>query len=218
MRKAVLFDMDGVLLQSEPIWISAKTHVLRKHHIPHSRLLSLQTIGLRLDEVVDYWFAHEQALKRERLEKEYLIHEITKSVEHFYERLARPSESLESALKKLKSNNFILGIASVSPMRLIQTFLTKNMLSEYFDHIISGELVQHSKPDPEIYLALAHDLGIQPSDCVAIEDSLNGLKSVQAAHMRPIFYSKYTHPIGEHLNIAHHTIDTFKNIPLHLFQ
>lgn len=217
MTKAVLFDMDGVLLQSEHIWIQAKTYVLKKYNIPHSRLLSLRTIGLRLDEVVEYWFEHEKkAFQKLNLKKDLLISEITDSVSYYYEKVSHPSEYLEHALEALAHNNYILGIASVSPSKLIHSFLVKNSLVHYFDRIISGESVTYAKPHPEIYLKLASMFGLKPAECVAVEDSLNGLRSVQAARMRSVFYNPNNEQDDVRLKLATYTINSFTEFPIHL--
>lgn len=217
MTKAVLFDMDGVLLQSEHIWIKAKTYVLQKYHIPHSRLLSLHTIGLRLDEVVDYWFEHERlAFRKLNLKKKMLIQEITDSVTYYYEKVSHPSENLEQVLQNLLKKNILLGIASVSPLRLIQSFLIKNSLYHYFDQIISGEAVTYAKPHPEIYLKLASRFSLSPAECVAVEDSLNGLRSVHLARMRSIFYNPNADQDTDRLQLATYTIQSFAEFPSHL--
>lgn len=217
MTKAVLFDMDGVLLQSEHIWIKAKTYVLKKYNIPHSRLLSLRTIGLRLDEVVEYWFNQERtAFQKLNIKKEVLMKEITDSVSYYYEKVSHPSEYLEQALNLLAHNNFTLGIASVSPSKLIHSFLLKNSLTHYFEKIVSGESVEFAKPHPEIYLKLASLFSLKPKECIAVEDSLNGLKSVNAAQMRSIFYNPNNEQDVNRLQLATYTIQSFSEFPLHL--
>ncbi len=189
MIKAVLFDMDGVLVDSEHLWTQTKIYVLKKYGVPHSRLLAINTIGLRLKEVVGYWFKTEELFKKNGLEEDLIIKEINDSIIYYYARQSLPIPYVGQALKLLKNQGLLIGLASVSNLNLINTFLEKNGLIGYFDKIISGEAVAKGKPHPEIYIKLTRLLGQQPSSCLAIEDSYNGLKASKSAQIPSIFFT-----------------------------
>lgn len=189
MIKAILFDMDGVLVDSEHLWTQTKIYVLRKYKIPHSRLLAVNTIGLRLKEVVDYWFKTENLFYKVGLEKGLIINEINDSIIYYYTKQSTPIPYVAQALEFLKNQGFLIGLASVSNLNLINTFLSKNGLNSYFDKIISGEAVAKGKPHPEIYVKLTHLLDQPPGSCLAIEDSYNGLKSSKSARIPSVFFT-----------------------------
>jgi len=86
-------------------------------------------------------------------------------------------------LDDLRDKNFKLAVASSSPLRVINFVLDMFSLHEYFPVVVSGECTERGKPDPDIYLHTADRLEVDPSECVAIEDSINGLKSAKAAGM-----------------------------------
>jgi HAD superfamily hydrolase (TIGR01509 family) len=89
-------------------------------------------------------------------------------------------------LKNLKKKNFVLAIATSSPQEVLNFVLEKLDIRKFFKVVISGDLVRRGKPDPEIYLLTVRKLGVDPKDCVVLEDSVNGVQAANNAGMKSI--------------------------------
>ncbi|MCM1468500.1 MAG: HAD-IA family hydrolase, partial [Alistipes sp.] len=95
-------------------------------------------------------------------------------------------EGVPGLLDYLKKNGVFIALATVSNRKRAEEFLRQGEISAYFDHIVSGDMVTKSKPDPQIYEKAAEGLGLSCSDCIAVEDSYNGVRSAYAAGCRVI--------------------------------
>jgi HAD superfamily hydrolase (TIGR01509 family) len=181
MIEAVVFDLDGVLIDSEPVWEEVRRGLVAErggHWAPDAqrRLMGMSTqewawylsddlgVGLPPEEVA--------ALVVDRMAARYR------------ERIPFLPGAVE-AVRRLAAR-WPLGLASSSPPVLIETVLEAAGLRSYFQVTMSTEQVPHGKPAPDIYLAVAARLGVSPADCAAIEDSSNGLRSAAAAGLRVI--------------------------------
>jgi HAD superfamily hydrolase (TIGR01509 family) len=179
--EAVVFDLDGVLIDSEPVWERVRRAVVAEYGgqwLPDTqqRLMGMSTgewatylskdlgMGLPPDDVA--------ALVIERMATNYADH----------------LPLLPGALDAVRAiaERWPLGLASSSPPLLIDTVLLAAELQPLFAAVLSSEAVERGKPAPDVYLAVADLLGIAPQRCAAIEDSSNGLRSAAAAGMRVI--------------------------------
>jgi len=182
-ERAIIFDMDGVMIDSEPLWRRAEVACLGEVGLTITELDCTQTTGLRIDEAVGYWYERrpwqgasvdEVAAKIiERMRE--MIHEQGKP-------MAGVFESIEAA----QSLGWRLGLASSSPKVLIDAVLERFELTTSFEAVCSAEDEERGKPDPDVYLAAVRALGLEPRDCVAIEDSANGVVSATVAGLRCI--------------------------------
>jgi len=183
--KAVIFDMDGVLLNSEPFWKEAETEVFNSVGVPLSFEMCDTTVGMRLKDVVQLWYKRypwdtsKKSLADVETEifNKLILLIIKKGVLY---------SGVIKALDFFKGKNLPLAIASSSNMNIIDAVLDKFSMRERFHVIHSAEFEDHGKPHPATYISTAKLLGIEPSECLAIEDSLNGLKSAIAAGMKTI--------------------------------
>jgi len=181
MIEAVVFDLDGVLIDSEPVWEQVRREVVAEHGghwaaDAQQRLMGMSTgewarylsedlgVGLPPDRVA--------ALVIERMAARYTEH------------LPLMPGAVE-AVRRLAAR-WPLGLASSSPPSLIGTVLDAAGLRECFVTTLSTEQVAHGKPAPDIYLAVCDRLGHSPQTCAAVEDSTNGLRSAAAAGLRVI--------------------------------
>ncbi|PPI88795.1 2-deoxyglucose-6-phosphatase [Candidatus Pantoea edessiphila] len=181
---ATFFDMDGIIIDSEPLWFQAKNEVLSKLNIDISCYTKLpNTIGLRIDQVICTWY---ELLPLNKPSKKEIIDMITTNVMILIEEKKPLLPGVKFALKLCKKYNFKIGLASASPLRMLERVLDIFNLTHYFDLIISSENLPYSKPHPQIYLDAATQFDINPQKCVAIEDSFNGMIAVKAARMRSI--------------------------------
>ncbi|WP_353721676.1 hexitol phosphatase HxpB [Dyadobacter sp. 676] len=180
MIKAAIFDMDGLLIDSEPMWTEAARSVMRKVNFELTEALRLQTTGLSIKLFLD--FCHKiqpwNTPSFEELESEIL--------EKAHRDILSGAEAMPGAItlvKELKKQGLKLAVASASHMELIEGVLKRLEIIDYFDTWHSGELEEHTKPHPAVYLSTAKKLGVSPEECIAFEDSHAGLRAAHAAGM-----------------------------------
>lgn len=181
---AAIFDMDGLLIDSEPLWDRAELEVMANLGVDITRRDELpDTLGLRIDMVVDLWYAQQPWNGPTRQEvTNRIIERAISLVEE--ERPLLPGA--REAVALCKANGLIVGLASASPLRMLEKVLTMFELRDQFDALASAEKLPYSKPHPQVYLDCAAKLGVDPLTCVALEDSVNGMIASKAARMRSI--------------------------------
>lgn len=180
---AVLFDMDGLLIDSEPFWRRAETEVFATVGVELTDALCRETMGLRVDEVVRYWYSrHPWAAPSHDTLAEAIVDRVRELVLAEGEALPGADAAIEQAF----SLELRLGLASSSPMRLIEAVLLRLGWRERFEVTCSAENEAHGKPHPAVYLRAARLIGTPPESCIAIEDSLSGVHSARAAGMRVV--------------------------------
>jgi mannitol-1-/sugar-/sorbitol-6-/2-deoxyglucose-6-phosphatase len=183
MIKAVIYDMDGILIDSEPLWRRAEIGVFRQVDVHLSEDMCRQTTGLRMDEVVEYWyrrFPWRGASKKQIEERIYT--EVIRLVKE--EGVTK--EGVYASLVFMRGQQVKVALASTSDMALIHAVLEKLCLKDFFDVIHSAEFEVYGKPHPAVYLSTASLLGVEASACLAIEDSINGMIAAKAAQMKLI--------------------------------
>ncbi len=179
MIKAVIFDMDGVMIDSEPLWEKTERILLGRRNIDYSPEYRDQIVGLNQND------SGRLLINTFRLNEtvEDIISERVEILTAIYEKELEVVPSLIPLLSTLKGNDYLLAVASSSPLRVINFVLDMFSLHDYFSEVVSGECTDNGKPHPDIYLHTAERLGVEPWECIAIEDSINGVKSAKAAGM-----------------------------------
>lgn len=179
---AVIFDMDGVLIDSEPLWHEAEISAFADVGLRLTPEDCLRTTGLRVDETVGYWCERHPGLSPHR---DLLIASILDRLVDLVTRRGVMKPGVADALDRVRRRGLRLALASSSPYRVIQAVLGAFGL-DAFEVIHSAEEEERGKPDPAVYLTTARRLEVEPGLCVAIEDSPNGLLSAKAAGMKCI--------------------------------
>lgn len=181
---AAIFDMDGLLIDSEPLWDRAELEVMASLGVDITRRNELpDTLGLRIDMVVDLWYAQQPWNGPDRGEVTERI--IARSLSLVEEK--RPLlPGVREALTLCKAQGLKIGLASASPLHMLEKVLAMFELTDYFDALASAGTLPYSKPHPQVYLDCAAKLGVDPLTCVALEDSVNGMIASKAARMRSI--------------------------------
>ena len=183
MLEAVIFDMDGVLVDSEPLWRRAEQAVFPRVGIQLTDEMCMQTMGTRLDEVVRHWFAVKpwQGTSLGEVEEE-----VVASVVDLVRKEGEPMEGVEQVLRFFRARGFRIGLASSSSARLIDAVLDKLSIRERFDVVQSAEGEPYGKPHPGVFLTTAARLGVEPTSCLVFEDSFAGLIAGLAARMKVV--------------------------------
>ncbi len=171
--------MDGLLIDSEPLWFEAEKAILAKIGIELTEQTVLDTRGLRTDEVVGYWFQRYPWTT-------YSSKEITEQIIDALISLVNEKANLQPGAEKIllmcRRLDYKIALVSSSHMRIIETVLNKFKL-DYFDLVYSAEYEKKGKPDPAVYLTSCDKLNLEPAECLAFEDSLNGIMAAKSAGM-----------------------------------
>lgn len=182
-QSALIFDMDGVLIDSEPLWRRAEIEQLAMVGLDLVEADCLETQGLRIDEAVAYWF--ERAPWTGPTPEAIAATIVDRMVQLIVDE-GEPMPGVRETLAWAASSPWRLALASSSSKLLIETVLSRFELGEHFEIKRSAEDEAFGKPHPDVYRSTARDLRLDPSACVAIEDSANGVASALAAGMRCI--------------------------------
>ncbi len=177
---AVIFDLDGLLVDSEPLWVRAEREVFASAGVVLSAADCAQTTGLRVDEVCRYWAARRPWAGPS---PDAVADRVVDRVEVLLRTEARPQPGAVAAVARLSTAGLALAVASSSSRRLIDAALERLALSALLPTRCSAEDEPFGKPHPAVYLSAAAALGRRPETCVAVEDSLNGVVAAVAARM-----------------------------------
>ncbi|MBU45722.1 MAG: hypothetical protein CMN76_21120 [Spirochaetaceae bacterium] len=207
--KAAVFDMDGLLIDSEPIWQDSEILIFGNHGLALQREDCMQTMGLRIDEVVSYWKERRpDALGN--ADDDTLVEEILTEVKDRIRRDGTPMPGALNAVRAL-SESMPVGLASSSFTSVIQTALKKLEIAHYFQVIHSAQEERKGKPAPDVYLSACKLLGVPPPDCLALEDSPGGVESALAAGMQVIAVPHPDHRNHPSIQKAHLILDSLES-------
>jgi len=181
--RALIFDMDGVLIDSEPLWRRAEIEVFASVGLVLEEADCFQTQGLRIDEAVAFWYERAPWTSRSCDE---VSRTIVPRVAELIRAEGQPIAGALRAIDWLSDSKWRLGLASSSPRFLIDTVLDRFGLAPLFECVCSAEDEDVGKPDPAVYLSAARALRLDPRACVAVEDSPNGVASALSAGIRCI--------------------------------
>ena len=205
----VIFDMDGVLIDSEPYWEEAGKETLEMFNITLTQEQYYSTTGLRTREWIDWWFTYFSVDKRFAAEAESTI--LSKAMEKIKDE-ALAMRGVEYIFDFLKERKFTIGLATSSPIALIDVVVDKLGIRKHIQAFSSAEELPHSKPHPRVYLNCAENLNVSPLQCLCFEDSFNGMISAKAARMKcaiiPIS-SQFDHPKWGSADIKIAALDHF---------
>ena len=209
---AAIFDMDGLLIDSEPLWDRAELDVMASLGVDITRRNELpDTLGLRIDMVVELWYAQQPWNGPNKQEvTERIIQRAISLVEEERPLLAGAYE----AVALCKAHGLMIGLASASPLHMLEKVLTMFELRDSFDALASAEKLPYSKPHPQVYLDCAAKLGVSPLSCVALEDSVNGMIASKAARMRSIVVPARENRHDARYALANVQLDTLEQLTL----
>jgi len=207
--KAVIFDLDGVIVESEDAHIQAEKQTLRKYRV-----------NISTEELHKFTGTTAKAFFTEIIGKNKLnttFEEINNQKEEILLKLlgqdAEPTHGVLNLIQKLRQRGIKLAIASSSTRRLVDYVLKKMNITRLFDCVVVAEDVEFSKPDPEIFLKAAKKLAISPSHCLVIEDAKLGVEAAKRAGMKCIGF-RNPHSGNQDLSKADIITDDFSRMDI----
>jgi mannitol-1-/sugar-/sorbitol-6-/2-deoxyglucose-6-phosphatase len=177
----VIFDMDGLLIDSEPIWEKAGGELVASYGHTLSRSMYASSTGLRTKEWLQYWFNHF-GISSDTIgaaEKQIVDLVIGGIQQH-----GEPLPGVKYVFEYFQQKGFKIGLATSSPMRLADLVVHTLGIGHYLQAINSAEFLPFGKPHPEVFLQCAQQLQSNPLQCVCFEDSYNGMIAAKAAKMK----------------------------------
>ncbi len=189
--RAVIFDMDGVIVDSEPYWQQAEVEVFGSVGVPLTGEMCKQTTGFRMVDTIGHWY---QRYPWSGPSREEIARRVTSRVAELITMHATPIEGAIELIEALRAAGAPLALCSSSPRMLMDRVCDALRVRSCFSLMQSAEECAHGKPHPEPYLVTAAGMGQSPANCIAIEDSTNGMRSAKAAGMRVIGFTRSDSP------------------------
>ena len=204
----VIFDMDGLLIDSEPLWMEAATEVFAAYGKKLSAEEYATTTGLRTSEFVRWWL---RDYKFDKTELDKADANIVEMVINKLKTKGKPMPGYEHIFEFFYRKNFKIGLATSSPMSIVDAVTKLLGVDEYIQVKTSAEKLVHGKPHPQVYLECAQSLNVSPLQCICFEDSINGMIAVKAARMKCVVVPSYQQIKDERWSLADLKISSLKN-------
>jgi sugar-phosphatase len=181
--RAVIFDMDGVLIDTEPVWRRVEMGVFDSVGVHLTEDECRETMGVRIDEAVRLWY-RRRPWRGDSVD--VVAQRILDGVVAHVRAHGVAVDGALTAIAAVRDAGLLCAVASSSPRLLIDTVIDRLGIAGAVDAVCSAETELRGKPAPDVYLTTASLLGVPPQSCVAVEDSANGVLSARAAGMRCI--------------------------------
>lgn len=199
MIKGVIFDMDGLMIDTEKLltrfWCKASNIYgfnMTKEHVLGIRSLAAKFAEPKLKGIFGESFDYQKVrAKRIELMNDYIL---KNGIEK--------KKGLDELLEYLKSNGYLIAVATATDLSRTTAYLSRIGIFHYFDKIVCATMVENGKPEPDIYLKASSELGLLPEECLALEDSPNGIISAHRAGCRPIMIPDLSRADDELLKIC----------------
>lgn len=207
---AVIFDLDGVLADSEPWWNQIDAAFLAEHDVTYRGEHHEAVLGVSYPVAVEFYknayglaaSTEEMMRRRGEIALEFFAHKIDLF------------PSAKEVLEELQRMNLPLGLATSSVNASARPFLERQGLTRFFGVIVTGDEVEHGKPHPEIYLRAAEKLGVPPEDCLVVEDALSGITAAKAAGMRvAAIPDRRFVEVGAYKSAANYLLNKLADVP-----
>lgn len=211
--KAVIFDMDGVLVDSQPYHFKADIDTMAEYGVIKDQKFYESFAGtLTADRMrtLKEMFGLDVPVEEMTIKRENMILDIMGKED------IKPVSGIPEFLRSIKEKGLTTAVASSSDYKLINLILDRLKIAQYFDSVTSGSDVKRGKPSPDVFLLAAERIGIEPAECLVVEDSENGVKAAKAAGMKVLGYINPTSG-KQDLSLADFITDDFKKISIDMF-
>ena len=178
--RAVIFDLDGVLADSEPWWNKIDKKLLAQYGVTYRGEYHRNVLGVSYRLAVEFY---KKAFGLSVSTEEIMRRRAEIAIEFFANRVGL-FPSAKKVLQELQRMNLSLAIATSSVSASARPFLHRHQLTAFFDTIVTGDEIERGKPHPDAYMRAAEKLGLAPDACLVIEDALSGIAAAKAANMR----------------------------------
>ena len=193
--KAVLFDMDGLMVDTESLATEAFIHSAKKQGYDMTKEETLLVLGFTTKSIYEFW---ENYFKNSGVSGKQLVDDHYKYIENIlFTTGPRKMPYIEELLKYLKENNYKVAVASSSNIEHIINNMEKTGLKKYIDEFASGVEVENGKPAPDVFLLAAKRLGVKPENCLVLEDSKAGVIAGSSAGAKAIMVPDMFKPDAE---------------------
>ena len=207
--QAVVFDMDGVIFDTERLVIEFWKEVAKKHNIPNVEHTCIQCLGtnrVRTREIFLENYGADFPYDPYRAE-------VTELFNTHYKGVPLPTKpGVRELLSYLQEQDIKVGLASSTAEHLVRDEIGTAGLLPYFQTLVCGDMVEHSKPAPDIFLKACEILNADPTKSIAIEDSFNGIRSAHCAGMTPIMVPDQVQPTDEIRTLAFHVMPSLLDV------
>ena len=207
--QAVVFDMDGVIIDTERLVIEFWKEVAKKHNIPNVEHTCIQCLGtnrVRTREIFLENYGADFPYDPYRAE-------VTELFNTHYKGVPLPTKpGVRELLSYLQEQDIKVGLASSTAQHLVRDEIGTAGLLPYFQTLVCGDMVEHSKPAPDIFLKACEILNADPTKSIAIEDSFNGIRSAHCAGMTPIMVPDQVQPTDEIRTLAFHVMPSLLDV------
>ena len=207
--KAIIFDMDGVIIDSEHLWRQVMIKSFTKIGIPFTEDHCRITTGMRFKDVITYWFNKYAITTIDAKEFDAMV--INELADHIKNN-GKPMEGVFEALHFFKSNKYKIALGTSSDIKLMNTVVDALNIRDFFDVLCSAELLPYGKPHPEVFLNCAIRLNIANNQCLVIEDSVNGVIAGKAAQMKVVAIPEHENKDNPKFAIADYKIDSLLDL------
>lgn len=209
MTEAVIFDMDGVLFDTERLGLVLQTRACREAGYEVTESLLMQTLGVSM--------AAGRGIMLGALGEDFPYEKmIARWTELMYEDMAvngiPQKPGIRELMEFLKARSIRTALATSNNRSIVENYMRLAGLENQFDAVVCGDMIKHSKPAPDIYLAAAEMLGVRPGNCIGVEDSPNGVKAVRAAGMVCVMVPDLIPFTPELTPYVDHCVPTLKDI------
>jgi HAD superfamily hydrolase (TIGR01509 family) len=210
MLSAVIFDLDGVLADSEPWWNQIDAKLLAESGVTYRGEYHQNVLGVSYRLAVEFY---KKAFGLSVPTEEMMRRRGEIATEFFANRIGL-FPNVKEVLAKLRQMRLHLAVATSSVGASARPFLDRHQLTKFFEVIVTGEEVEHGKPAPDIYLCAAEKLGVSAQSCVVVEDALAGVAAAKAANMRvaAIPDTRFVNP-REYEKKADYVLSSLKELP-----
>ena len=204
----VIFDMDGLLIDSEPLWNQAADEIFEPYGFRLTPAQYITTTGMRTKEFIEWWFNHYKiSLKHAQIAEDDLLKLVVQKVAH----KGKAMQGVAHIFNFFIDRKFKIGLATSSGNALIDVVVDKLGIRNYLQAITSAADLPLGKPHPQVYLNCAEQLNSSPSECICFEDSFNGLIAAKAARMKCIVVPAFHDRNNIKFNAADLRISSLQN-------